>query len=705
MTKGASAAGLAAAAVGSVAAFVTADLYAASLSSMEGAWASNLMTAACGIPGYVMAHGPLSTEAMPLLFGFIGLVAVWAAWSQAVLRAGTFRRGEEHGSASWMPPKEAARLFTDRKRRSNNIILTRNVGLAVDQGCLKPANRRAKNVLVVGGTGSGKTFDYVLPNALQFNQDMFFTDTKGDLSKKLGRAYERAGYDVAVFSTKEPRLSRQYNMLAYLETPADVIMFVRAFIAVTNGEAAKSEEAFWTDTTALLLMSTIGYLTFYCPDADRNLDGLITLLSLAQASEEDESFASPFELLMREVRDGTTLMRRTPEKPEGKRARRSFKAPSGGAFEWLPSAEPKAPEDDFSLLCWTLLKAAAGKTLKSVIVSTNSRLESMMVPEMRALTMRDEMGLDRFGEAGAKRVIFAVTSDTTDAFSFLMTMMVWQVVHLSTKKADERHAGSLPRPLHLMLDEFYNLGRLSEMDHVITTVRSRNISMSLLLQSVAQLKGRYGEHEAQIIVDNCDAVLYLGGKSTDTNKMISEMVGKQTIDMETYNITRGASGSTTRNRQLVERGHPADGGQRPRDGREVHGRPAPQLGRGRRPRRLQARPLRVAPAPRNPQAASKRRLLPRPRGQGHPSPAGRRGPRPLGGSMLANIISLVSGCVTFLGGFIVVWGAVSLGIAIRSETGAGGAQLAGAIATIAGGAIIIAAAVYFGQLDTSWMPS
>lgn len=567
MTKGASAAGLAAAAVGSVAAFVTADLYAASLSSMEGAWASNLMTAACGIPGYVMAHGPLSTEAMPLLFGFIGLVAVWAAWSQAVLRAGTFRRGEEHGSASWMPPKEAARLFTDRKRRSNNIILTRNVGLAVDQGCLKPANRRAKNVLVVGGTGSGKTFDYVLPNALQFNQDMFFTDTKGDLSKKLGRAYERAGYDVAVFSTKEPRLSRQYNMLAYLETPADVIMFVRAFIAVTNGEAAKSEEAFWTDTTALLLMSTIGYLTFYCPDADRNLDGLITLLSLAQASEEDESFASPFELLMREVRDGTTLMRRTPEKPEGKRARRSFKAPSGGAFEWLPSAEPKAPEDDFSLLCWTLLKAAAGKTLKSVIVSTNSRLESMMVPEMRALTMRDEMGLDRFGEAGAKRVIFAVTSDTTDAFSFLMTMMVWQVVHLSTKKADERHAGSLPRPLHLMLDEFYNLGRLSQMDHVITTVRSRNISMSLLLQSVAQLKGRYGEHEAQIIVDNCDAVLYLGGKSTDTNKMISEMVGKQTIDMETYNITRGASGSTTRNRQLVERDliQPAEVGRLPRD--------------------------------------------------------------------------------------------------------------------------------------------
>ena len=213
---------------------------------------------------------------------------------------------------------------------------------------------------------------------------------------------------------------------------------------------------------------------FHCPEEDRNLNGLVTLLSLAQASEEDESFVSPYELLMREIADGTMLVEREAPAAPARRGRRDFKGRAARSFEWVSVAEPKAPEDDIALLSWTLLKAAAGKTLKSVIISANSRLQSMMVPEMRELTMRDEVGLDRFGEAGRKRVLFAETDDTTDAFSFLMSMMVWQTIHVCTAKADREHGGELPRPLHLMCDEFYNLGRLSQMDHVITTVRSRN---------------------------------------------------------------------------------------------------------------------------------------------------------------------------------------------------------------------------------------
>lgn len=560
-------AGIVAAAAGSAVAFVAGNSYAACLLALKGAWTENLQAAAAALPAYVMESGPVSFEQTPLLAGAICAIAVWVVWSRITLASGNFRHGEEHGSAQWLAPRDAAKRFSDRKRPDNNIILTRHVGLAVDQTHLKSAYRRAKNVLVVGGTGSGKTHMYVMPNALQANQDFFFTDTKGTLSKNLGQMFIDHGYDVVVFSTKNPASSAHYNTLAYLKRPIDIIEWVRAFISITDGEDAKSEEAFWTNTTVLLLLTQISYLVSYCPAEDRNLNGLITLLSLAQASEEDESFVSPYELLMREIAQGTMLVERAPDPAEPRKGRRDFRRSGASSFEWRQVAEPKAPEEDFTLLCWTLLKAAAGKTLKSVIISTNSRLQSMLVPEMRELTMFDEMGLDRFGEAGRKRVVFAETSDTTDAFSFLMAMMVWQTIHVCTEKADKEHGGKLARPLHLMCDEFYNLGRLSQMDHVITTVRSRDISLSIMLQSVAQLEARYGEHEAQIIIDNCDVLLFLGGKSTKTNKMLSEMVGKETVDSETWNVTRGATGSTTKNRGKLERDliQASEAGKLPRD--------------------------------------------------------------------------------------------------------------------------------------------
>ena len=248
-------AALAAVAAASALAFAAGDSYAACLASLEGAWAEHLAPALAALPAYVAAHGPVSPGRGPLLAGTVCAVAVWLAWSRAVLAGGNFRQGEEHGSARWLPPVEAARRFSDTRDPDNNIILTRRVGLAVDQSRLKREWRRAKNILVRGGTGSGKTFSYVMPNALQANQDFLITDTKGTLSRDLGGMFAAHGYEVVVFSTKDPSRSARYNTLAYLRTPVDVIEWVQAFISVTNGEDAKAEEAFWTNTTVLLLLS------------------------------------------------------------------------------------------------------------------------------------------------------------------------------------------------------------------------------------------------------------------------------------------------------------------------------------------------------------------------------------------------------------------------------------------------------------------
>ena len=220
-----------------------------------------------------------------------------------------------------LAPADAAKRFSDRKHPDNNIILTRHVGLAVDQSCLKRAYRRAKNILVVGGTGSGKTHMYVMPNALQANQDFFFTDTKGTLSKNLGQMFADRGYDVLVFSTKDPAASARYNTLAYLESPIDIIEWVRAFISITNGEEAKSEEAFWTNTTVLLLLTQVSYLVSYCPDEDRNLNGLITLLSLAQASEGGRVVRQPpTSCSCARSRKAPCLSRSAPNRPSRGRA-------------------------------------------------------------------------------------------------------------------------------------------------------------------------------------------------------------------------------------------------------------------------------------------------------------------------------------------------------------------------------------------------
>jgi len=241
--------------------------------------------------------------------------------------------------------------------------------------------------------------------------------------------------------------------------------------------------------------------------------------------------------------------------PAGDGARkpgRAFGRQASSGFRWVQVGEPVGVDDDFVLWCYKAFKDAAGKTMKGILISCNTRLMPFSVPQLRDLTDHDELELSKLGDAGGKRAVFVVSSDTSSTFSFMLAITLWQTVNMLCDKADALPGGSLARPVHFICDEFANVGRLPDIEHVVSVIRSRNVYMSIILQSFAQLKSAYGD-DAQTIVDNCDTLLYLGGKSVDTQKMISEMIGKETVEVNTQNVSRGNGGSTTTNTSYIER--------------------------------------------------------------------------------------------------------------------------------------------------------
>ena len=289
---------------------------------------------------------------------------------------------------------------------------------------------------------------------------------------------------------------------------------------------------------------------FHCPEADRNVPGLLTLLGLAEAREEDEGFKSPLDIVFEELERGARFTQVG--------ARNAFDAESrgfddaAGAWRWVGVANPVSAEEDFALSNYKAFKTAAGKTLKSIIISCNVRLKPLSVKEVSALLSRDEMSLGSMGDAGQKTCVFASMSDTNPTFNFLFTLLMWQTVDVLCNTALERHGGSLPTHVHFVFDEFANIGELPNFEQTISTVRSRNISCSVIVQSFAQLGKRYREG-AEVIQDNCATTLFLGGKAVKTNKEISEAIGKETVSAMTVNDSRGQGSSTTRNRQIIER--------------------------------------------------------------------------------------------------------------------------------------------------------
>ena len=541
-------AGMGMAAAGSIAASWATNLYASNLASLPGEAVTNLSSALSTLPSYVMACGPLPTaEPLAVALGLAAGCGVWVAWANMVARRGNYRSGEEHGSARWATPRELRRL-SDEASPDDNILLTQNVRLAMSRDDHDPRWERNRNVVVIGGSGSGKTRTYVEPNLMQMNASYLVTDPKGTTVRKLGGMLAAHGYDVRTLNTVDFSLSMRYNPLAYVRTQQDVLELVECLIVNTTPTGKSANDPFWENSERLLYCALIGYLTYHGPPEDRTLPGLMTLLSLAEARDEDESFMSPLDVLFRELETGC----RCVAAPGGAGGDGRSMGGARESVRWVPWCDPATPDSDYALGRYRAFKAAAGKTLKSIIISCNARLSALASEELKDILSADDMRLDTLGDPGQRAAIFATTSDTNATYSFLLAMLMWQAGNVLCERALTEWGGELPTPVHLVLDEFANIGRLPDFERTIAVVRSRNIGVSVVLQSLAQLKSAYGD-DAETILDCCDTTLFLGGKSGSTNKGISEAVGKETVSTRTHNETRGASPSSSSNYQTTER--------------------------------------------------------------------------------------------------------------------------------------------------------
>ena len=541
-------AGMGVAAAGSAAAFWVTDLYASNLASLPGEAVTNLSAALSTLPSYIASHGPLPTAApLALACGLAAGCGVWVVWANMVARRGNYRSGEEHGSARWATPRELRRL-SDEASPDDNILLTQNVRLAMSRDDHDPRWERNRNVVVIGGSGSGKTRTYVEPNLMQMNASYLVTDPKGTTVRRLGAMLAAHGYDVRTLNTVDFSLSMRYNPLAYVRTQQDVLELVECLIVNTTPKGKSANDPFWENSERLLYCALIGYLTYHCPPEDRTLPGLMTLLSLAEARDEDESFMSPLDVLFRELETGC----RCVAAPGGAGGDGRSMGGARESVRWVPWCDPATPDSDYALGRYRAFKAAAGKTLKSIIISCTARLSALASEALTGILSADDMRLDTLGDPGQRAAIFATPSDTTATYSFLLAILMWQAGNVLCERALTAYGGELPTPVHLVLDEFANIGRLPDFERTIAVVRSRNIGVSVVLQSLAQLKSAYGD-DAETILDSCDTTLFLGGKSGSTNKGISEAVGKETVSTRTHNETRGPSPSSTSNYQPTAR--------------------------------------------------------------------------------------------------------------------------------------------------------
>ena len=497
------------------------------------------------------AAGPLlSSEPLPLCAGTACACGIWLAWAKRMERSGSYRKGEEHGSARWLDPKDL-RGYADLDDPDNNIILSQGCSIRLVDRTHDQATETNDNVMVVGGPGTGKTRYYVKPNLLQLNADFFITDPKGTLIHDMGWVFEDAGYDIKTFDTIDFSRSMKFNPIAYAKDERGILKLVECLISNTTGDDQHAGDPYWEKAERLLYTALLGYLVGHCPEEDRNVEGLLTLLSLADAREEDEAWKSPLDMLFDELETGMRLVAEPAGETYEADGRGYAREPS--ACRWARVSEPVDPRDDFGLATYRQFRVAAGKTMKSIISSCNVRMKPFDIKPVRDLMSRDEMGLSDLGDARRKTVVFASMSDTDSTFDFLFALLMHAALDSLCEAALERHGGSLPRPVHFMFDEFANIGRIPDFERMVTVTRSRNIAVSMILQSLSQLKEGYGDNNASTIVNACDTLLFLGGKANDTNREISEMVGKQTVSNVTVSDSRGSNWSTSRNYGTAER--------------------------------------------------------------------------------------------------------------------------------------------------------
>ena len=463
----------------------------------------------------------LSLHPLDLLLGVAGAALVRLAVYLKAKNAKKYRRGVEYGSARWGRPEDIAPYIDPVP--DWNIPLTRTESLTMTSRPKNPKTARNKNILVIGGSGSGKTRFFVKPSLLQMHSSYVVTDPKGQLLRETGKLLAHGGpkrdengkpvrdkhgkvvyepYRIKVLNTINFSKSMKYNPLAYVRSEKDILKLVNVIIANTKGDGEKSSEDFWIKAERLLYCALIGYIWYEAEPEERNFITLLDLLNACEAREDDETYKSPVDIL----------------------------------FDELAQAQP----EHFAVKQYVKFKMAAGKTLKSILVSCGARLSPFDIKELRDIMTEDELELDTMGDR--KTALFLIMSDTDTTFNFVIAMLQSQLFNLLCDKADDLYNGRLPVHVRCLLDEFANIGQIPNFDKLIATIRSREISASIILQSQSQLKTIYKD-AADTIVGNCDVTLFLGGKEKSTLKEISELLGKETIDSLSQSENRGAQTS------------------------------------------------------------------------------------------------------------------------------------------------------------------
>ena len=406
-----------------------------------------------------------------------------------------FRQGKEYGSARWGTRKDIE-PYMDEKFQ-NNILLTQTERLTMNGRPANPKYARNKNVLVIGGSGSGKTRFYVKPNLMQMHSSYCVTDPKGTIVIECGKMLEDNGYEIKILNTINFKKSMKYNPFAYIRSEKDILKLVQTIIANTKGEGEKAGEDFWVKAEKLYYTALIGYIWYEAPREEKNFATLLDMIDASEVREDDETYMNPIDRL----------------------------------FEALEKREPT----HFAVKQYKKYKLAAGKTAKSILISCGARLAPFDIRELRELMSEDELELDTLGDR--KTALFVIISDTDDTFNFVVSIMYSQLFNLLCDKADDVYGGRLPVHVRCLLDEFANIGLIPKFEKLIATIRSREISASIILQAQSQLKAIYKDN-ADTIVGNCDSTLFLGGKEKTTLKELSETLGKETIDLYNTSETR-----------------------------------------------------------------------------------------------------------------------------------------------------------------------
>ena len=406
-----------------------------------------------------------------------------------------FREGREYGSARWGNEKDIEPYID--KKFENNVLLTQTERLTMNNRPKNPKYARNKNVLVIGGSGSGKTRFFVKPNLMQMHSSYVVTDPKGTLVLECGKMLERNGYELKILNTINFKKSMRYNPFAYLKSEKDILKLVQTIIVNTKGEGEKSTEDFWVKAEKLYYTALIGYIWYEAPKEEQNFTTLLAMIDASEVREEDENFKNAVDYM----------------------------------FEALEKEKP----NHFAVKQYKKYKLAAGKTAKSILISCGARLAPFDIQELRDLMKEDELELDTLGEK--KTALFVIISDTDDTFNFVVSIMYSQLFNLLCDKADDEYGGRLPVHVRCLLDEFANIGLIPKFEKLIATIRSREISACIILQAQSQLKSIYKDN-ADTIVGNCDSTLFLGGKERTTLKELSESLGKETIDLYNTSETR-----------------------------------------------------------------------------------------------------------------------------------------------------------------------